>query len=180
MNMQPLFSTKERELILDYLLDNPDEEINMNGLARKLGVSPGQVHHYLGILEKQGLFRNRKLVDNAITRSLRVVKNLNRIKESRAVERIRKKLPRAKGIGVYGSWANGTNKWSSDLDLWVKINKDLSDLELAKLNKELSEKIGVSVEVLIATPDRMEHLRKNVESLYHSLFNSITLWGESL
>ncbi|MCD6522168.1 MAG: nucleotidyltransferase domain-containing protein [Candidatus Diapherotrites archaeon] len=178
--MQPLFSTKERELILDYLLDNPNEEINMNALARKLGVSPSQVHHYLGILKKEGLFKNKKLVDNAITRSLRVVKNLSKIKKSQIIKRIRKKFPRVRGVGVYGSWANGTNRKGSDLDLWIKIDKDLSDLDLAKINKELSKRMEVSVEVLVATPERMEHLRKNVESLYYSLFNSITIWGESL
>ena len=179
MNMQPLFSTKERELILDYLLDNPGEEVNMNALARKLEVSPGQVHHYLKILEGHGLFKDKRLVDNAITRALRLLKNLAEIEDFELVKTIRKKVRKAEGVGVYGSWANGSNKSSSDLDIWVKSDKDLSDLNLAKLNKELSAQVGVSVEVLVLTPERMRHLKSKAESLYHSLFNSVILWGAS-
>ncbi len=177
--MQPLFSTKERELILDYLLGNPNEEINMNALARKLGVSPGQVHHYLGILEGCGLFKNKMLVDNAMTHTLRLSKNLARMGRFEVIKTIRKRVKRAVGIGVYGSWANGSNKKGSDMDIWVKSDVDLNDLDLSKLNKELSIRAGVPVEVLVLTAERMKHLKNKAESLYYSLFNSITLWGES-
>lgn len=178
--MQPLFSTKEREIILDYLLDNPDEKVNMNALARDLKISPGQVHHYLNILKKHGLFKNKKLGDNAIVRSLRITKNLGRIKNARVVGCIRKKVSGIKGVGVYGSWADGTNKKYSDLDLWLKTDKDLTDLELAKLNKELSKRVGVPVEVLVTTQERLKHLKSKTESLYYSLFNSVKVWGEVL
>ena len=177
--MQPLFSTKERELILDYLLDNPDKEINMNALARELKVSPGQVHHYLAILETKGLFKNKKLSNNPATRALRFIKNLMKLEGAKIIKTIIKKTDKPTGIGVYGSWANGSNKQNSDLDIWIKSTNDLSDLELSKLNRELSERMGVSVELLILTPKRMDHLKNKTEALYYSLFNSITLWGES-
>lgn len=179
MNMQQLYSTKEREIILDYLLENPDEKINMNALARKLKVSPAQVYNYLKILEKYRLFKG-KLIDNSISRSLRMLKNLNEIKKSGVIEQIKKKIKNVKGIGVYGSWANGTNHSRSDLDLWIKTEKDLSDLELAQLNKGLSKTIKAPVEVIVLTPERMTHLKEKTESLYYSLFNSILLWGDAL
>ena len=179
MDMQPLFSTPEREKILDGLLDNPGP-LNAGAMAKALAVSRSQVYNYIGLLEGRGLFKNGKLVDNATTRSLRATKNLMAMRGAGAVSAIRKRLPKAKGIGVYGSWAKGANTPTSDVDIWVKLDRDVDDLSLARLNKELSTKIGAPVEVLAASPARMEHLRKTAESVYHSLFNSVTLWGESL
>ena len=180
MNIQPLFSTPERERIMEHLLEHPSEEISMNALARKLRVSPGLVHKHVSLLRKNGLVRGRKLLDTPLVRALRVVDNLRRVEEAALPNILRKHLAAAKGFGMYGSWSNGSNSETADLDIWVKLEKEPKDSELAALRKRLEGALGVSVDVLIATPDRLEHLRAKSESLYYSLYNSILLWGEPL
>jgi predicted nucleotidyltransferase len=180
MNIVPLFSTKEREEILSYLLTNPSEEITMRGLARKLKLSPGQVHKYIGILKKEGLFERKRLKETPLTSSLRLLWNLKRIDDAGIVGILRRGFTKVAGVGMYGSWASGTNLEDSDLDLWVKTETEPKDIEIAKVRKELEAKIKVPVDVVIATPERLEHFRVKSDSFYFSLYNGKLLWGEGL
>lgn len=180
MKVQPLFSTKERELILAYLLDHPSEKINMNQLARKLKVSVGQIHKYVSILRKEGIVKGISIQDTSMVRSLRVLRNLQRIGERKLINRLKRRIPDISGIGIYGSWANGTNTENADLDIWIKLEKSPADIDIAKTRKELENVIRVPVDITIATPERMKHFREKSDSFYFSLYNGIKLWGEEL
>lgn len=180
MKMQTLFSTDERERILFYLLGHPSQEINLSSLARLLKVSVGQVHKYIAIMKKLGLMKGGRLCDTAAVRALRVILNLDIIEKKNVVKLIRAELPEVKGIGVYGSWANGTNNEAADLDLWLKTAKQFKDVDVAMLRRLLEKKLGASIDLTIVTPERMEHFREKSDSFYFALFNSILLWGENL
>jgi len=180
MEMQPLFSTVEREKIMRYLLENPSTEINMNAMARRLCLSPGQIHKYVSLLRGNGLVEGKWLRDTPLVRALRLIDNLRRIDDARLVRLARRYLTGVKGIAVYGSWATGSNLETADLDIWVKMAKEPKDAELAALRRKLGEAIGAPVDILIATPGRLEHLKSKNESLFHSLYHSIVLWGEGI
>ena len=180
MKIQPLFSTKERELILAYLLDHPSEKINMNQLARKLKISVGQIHKYVSILRKEGIVKGIGIQDTPMVRSLRVLRNLQRIEEKKLINRLKRHIPNILGIGIYGSWADGTNKENADLDVWIKLEKSPADIDIAKTRKELENVILVPVDITIATPEHMKHFREKSDSFYFSLYNGIKLWGEEL
>ncbi|TAL60293.1 MAG: hypothetical protein EPN85_07505 [Bacteroidetes bacterium] len=53
-----------------------------------------------------------------------------------------------KRIRVFGSRARGTNKEESDLDLLVEFSRSLSLIKLIKIERELSEQIGIHVDLL--------------------------------
>lgn len=180
MRIYPLLSTEEREKILGYLLAHPSEKINMNRIARELGLSPGQVHKYVSILRKEGLVEKDEWKEGPPAHSLRLLFNLKRIGEADAVGILCRELPGVKGIGIFGSWASGTNIEGSDLDIWVKIGKEPKELAVAKARKRLEEKIGAPVDVIIATPERMKHFREKSDAFYFSLYNGRILWGEGL
>ncbi len=182
MNISPLFSTPKRELLLCRLLSRPSETLNMNGLARELKISPGQVHKYAGILQKEGLFESRggKLADSPNTRALRVVCNLKRAESGRVVQILRRYFPNAAGIGVFGSWVKGTNNEGSDFDVWIKIENEPEDLLVARARRELERSLGVPADITIATPSRVSGFKEKSGSFYFSLFSGITLWGAEL
>ena len=173
-----MLSTKQRERLFLYLFDNSQKKININAIAREEKLSVGLVHKYVKILEGMGLIVDGWLVDNSITRMLRVVRNHMKIQDADLVNRLRKLVPRAKGIGIYGSWSDGTNRSDSDIDIWINVNKDIDDLALSRMNKDMSNIMDSPVDILVATPERMKHLRENAESLYHSIYHSLLLWGE--
>ncbi|MFH1752265.1 MAG: nucleotidyltransferase domain-containing protein [archaeon] len=180
MNMQVLFSTDEREKIMNYLLYNPSKEINLNEIARQVKVSPGQVHKYVSILRKLGIVKSNFLKESPLVNSLRLTQNLVFIEKKKIVKKLKKGIPEIKGIGVYGSWAKGTNYEDSDLDVWIKIEKTPSDKNLYELKKEIEKSSKVAVDLMALTPEKLLHLKEKSESFYFSLFDTIHLWGESL
>ena len=180
MNITTLFSTTKRVRILDHLLKHPSEPINMNRLAKKLGMSAGLIHKYVTILREEGIVSGNLLVESPVVHSLRLLLNLKRIEESNVLGKLRKHFKKAKGIGIYGSWAKGTNKEDADLDVIIRTAIEQEDITVAKARKELSQAIGAPVDIVIATPERLKHFREKSDAFYFSLYNSITLWGEGL
>jgi len=180
MEIHWLLSTKEREKILGYILEHPSEKINMNGLARKLNLSPGQIHKYVSILRKTGLVSKDRLQELPITSALRLLWNLLRIQKEELIQTLNRHFPKSKGIGIFGSWARGSNLEESDLDIWIKMEKEPGDLELAKARKELERKMGVSVDITVVTPQRLEYFKQKSDAFYFSLYNGILMWGEGL
>lgn len=180
MRIHPLLSTEERERILEHLLRHPSEKINMNKVARELGLSPGQVHKYVSILRGEGLVEKDEWKEGPLAHSLRLLFNIKRIGEARIVWILRKEFPDVKGIGVFGSWASGTNIEGSDLDIWVKTGKEPDELAVAKARKKLEAEVGVPVDIVVATPERMRHFREKSDAFYFALYNGRMLWGEGL
>ena len=106
--------------------------------------------------------------------------NIKRIQEAKVVDVLRGRFPESEGIGIYGSWAHGTNFEGADLDIWLSMKKEPEDLKIAKARRELEERAGVPVDITTATPERLKHFREKSEAFYFSLYNGLILWGEGL
>jgi predicted nucleotidyltransferase len=53
-----------------------------------------------------------------------------------------------KSVGIFGSYARGENTPESDLDILIDYEKPLDLLELVGLEQELSEKLGIKVDLI--------------------------------
>jgi predicted nucleotidyltransferase len=53
-----------------------------------------------------------------------------------------------KKAGIFGSYAKGTNKKSSDLDLLVEIKNKYSLLDLVKIKLELEKKLQKKIDLV--------------------------------
>ena len=51
-------------------------------------------------------------------------------------------------VGIFGSFARNEQKKGSDLDILIDLSKNLNFLELIGLEQELSEKLGVKVDLV--------------------------------
>jgi uncharacterized protein len=51
-------------------------------------------------------------------------------------------------IGVFGSFARKDNNEQSDIDILVKFRKPVSLLELIRIENDLSEKLGIRVDLV--------------------------------
>lgn len=65
-------------------------------------------------------------------------------------------------LGVFGSYARNEQKKESDLDLLVDFNQTLNLLDLIGLEQELSEKLGVKVD-LITTKSLNKNIKPYIE-----------------
>ena len=55
---------------------------------------------------------------------------------------------RPKMVGVFGSYARGEQNPESDLDIVVEFEEDLSLLDIIGLEQELSEELGIKVDLI--------------------------------
>ena len=172
-----LFKTEERACILRYVMFR--SSFRVAEVSRATGVTKGLVSRYLRLLETHGLLqkegREYSSQDVAHSRAIKLLLNLERIDLSAL------SLGSAKGLGLYGSWAMGTNHQESDLDVWIRADSLPPESDLARLQKNLSQQADNEVNLLVLTPEKLERLKREDKPFYNSLFmNSVTLIGESL
>ena len=172
-----LFKTEERARVLRYVVFR--SAFRVAEVSRATGVTKGLVSRYLRLLVEHGLLQKEGRVysphDGAYSRAIRLLFNLERIDLSTL------SLGPVRGLGLYGSWARGTNHQESDLDVWIRADSLPQESVLARLQKDLSLQTEGEVNLLVLTPEKLESLRREDPPFYNSLFmNSVTLKGESL
>jgi predicted nucleotidyltransferase len=172
-----LFKTEERARVLRYVMFRNSSSVAE--VSRATGVTKGLVSRYLRLLEEYGLLqkegREYSPHDGAHSRPIKLLLNLQRIDLSAL------SLGSARGLGLYGSWARGTNHQESDLDVWIRADSLPPESMLARLQKDLSLQTGAEVNLLVLTPEKLERLKREDKPFYNSLVvGPVTLKGESL
>lgn len=177
--MSTLFS-KERERIIEFVLDNPTRKTKVRELAKLLKISPAHVSRTLKILAEYNIIKNNELdLFNPYVKGLKIFFNIKKLIDKNVVRRL-KKLE-ALSVGIYGSWAIGTNYEDSDLDIWIKVSRHPGEIKIAAISNEIRKTLKRNVQILILTPERIERLKKEDPIFYYSLvFGSIKLYGEAI
>jgi predicted nucleotidyltransferase len=142
-------------------------------------VTKGLVSRYLRLLVEHGLLqkegREYSPHDGALSRAVKLLLNLERIDLSTL------SLGSAGGMGLYGSWARGTNHQEGDLDVWIRADRQPPESDLARLQRDLIQQADCEVNLLVLTPEKLERLKKEDKPFYNSLvMNSVTLKGEPI
>ncbi len=65
-------------------------------------------------------------------------------------------------VGIFGSYARGTEKENSDIDILINLQKQINLLELIELQLNLSDLLGIKVD-LITERSLNKHLRPIIE-----------------
>lgn len=172
-----LFKTEERVEILRHVMFSSGYTVSE--VSRTIGINKGLVSRYLRYLEKQGLVqrdgRRYSPLDGALPRVVKLLLNLESIDLSSL------NLGAAKGLGLYGSWAKGTNRQDSDLDVWIRAEVQPSENDLARLQRDLSLQTGSEVDLLVLTPKKLERIKREDPPFYSALITCpVTLKGEPL
>lgn len=176
-----IFSRRQREEILAHMLGNPSRRYRVREIAKELKVSVGSVSQFLALLKKSRILRREGdvfLVDtgNPLARAIKIVLNVAQLDIAPL-----KRIPGLLGIGLYGSWANGTNREDSDIDIWIKVKKRVGEEIIARASAQLNRKTMHKVQVMVFDPEKSESLKKEDPIFYYSLvFGSMVLYGESL
>ena len=75
-----------------------------------------------------------------------------------------------KRIGIFGSFARNENKPGSDLDILVKFKNGITLLQLIKLENDLSEKLGIKVDLVTEGALTNKKLRKSIDKDLRIIF----------
>jgi predicted nucleotidyltransferase len=174
MDLEKLMSSPERvRIIQDVLLQGT---VTNKGVSDRTATNKGLVSIYLnnlvlqGFLSKEG--RSYKVKDSANTRALKRFLNLTTL-TTQCLE-----TSWARGIGCYGSWADGTNTIESDVVVWVIV--DVIDNEkIAQFRKALSDRTRSEVNILVLTDEKIRSMREQDTVFYRNLiYGSVVLAGE--
>ena len=174
-DLSALFRSGERITLLRTVLVLP--ACTVQQIATKTGLSKGLVSPYLVLLEHEGLLEKKErtytLKFSPLTMSVKRLLNID------LVTSVFKKPAWAIGIGMYGSWADGTNTEESDIDLWVYSDNLPRGTAVAEMEREISRTLSAEVHVLILNLDKIATMKKSDEPFYRSFMKqSVTLEGE--
>ena len=174
-----IFKTKERIRILDFV--SKRESVTATDVIRETGSSKAFVSRYLHLLVRTGLIaKENRTYYWQMTAESAVIKRLMNIE---LLTTTIDHLPDwADGVGVYGSFASGTNTTLSDIDLWVLLPTYTmeSELLIAQMEKEIRTRTGHETHILILTTEKLSHLKEHDAPFYTGLREtSLTLRGES-
>ena len=73
-------------------------------------------------------------------------------------------------IGIFGSYARNQNSKDSDIDLLIRFKKTPTLLQLVKIKRELSEIIGIKVDIVTEPSLRDKVLKKNISQDLQIIF----------
>jgi hypothetical protein len=66
-------------------------------------------------------------------------------------------------VGIFGSFARGENKKGSDIDILVEFKESPSLLTLIKLENELTEIIGIKVDLVTTGALKNKRIKKSIK-----------------
>jgi predicted nucleotidyltransferase len=66
-------------------------------------------------------------------------------------------------VGIFGSFARGDNKKGSDIDILVEFKEAPSLLTLIKLENDLSEILGVNVDLVTTGALKNKRIKKSIK-----------------
>ena len=66
-------------------------------------------------------------------------------------------------IGIFGSYARDQNVTDSDIDLLIRFKKNPTLLQMARMERELSELIGIKVDIVTEPSLKDKMLKKQIE-----------------
>jgi DNA-binding MarR family transcriptional regulator len=143
-----MFDSRNKRLIAETVLMNPDKEYYVRELAEEVGVAPSTVSRVVDDLEEMGVVELEKDLKTEIRasktdrfRDLKRSFNLWKLAETDLIEKIQEEaVPEA--IILFGSYSRGEDSDGSDVDIAV-VNGTEKDLELSSYREELGRKVNV-------------------------------------
>lgn len=75
-------------------------------------------------------------------------------------------------IGIFGSYARDENRPDSDLDILVNLGSSISLLQLVHIERELSELLGVKVDLVSDGAIKNRKLRDYIEADLKIIFQT--------
>ena len=76
---------------------------------------------------------------------------------------------RARKIAIFGSYARGEGRPDGDIDILVEFSERKTLLELVRIERELSELLGIKVDLLTEksiSPYLIDKIKREMEVIY--------------
>lgn len=75
-------------------------------------------------------------------------------------------------IGVFGSFIRGDNTENSDIDILIRFQETYSLLQLIRIENELSELLGLKVDLVTEGSIKNERIKKSIQKDLQIIFKA--------
>jgi predicted nucleotidyltransferase len=154
---------------LKVFFENPSKEINVREFARILKISPATASKKLERFSKEKMLKKRKFknfnlfqlnIENEEIIEIKKFYNLKKLKESGLIEELNKFYLKPTII-LFGSFYEGFDNESSDVDLVIISEKDKEFNQKEKFEKKLKKRLQIFV-VKKISEIKNKHLINNI------------------
>jgi predicted nucleotidyltransferase len=175
----PLFRSEMQVRLLALLLLQPERSWTLQDLARALDAPASSVHRELGRAENAGIVRRdatarphrfQAATDDPLHEPLATL-----LGRSVGVEgQLRAVLERPDVLvaTIYGSWAGGTRRPDSDIDVLIVGDADLR--ELRRNVRSIGKAAGRTIDLTVLTADEFRHLLAERSSFARGVLDAPT------
>ena len=155
-----------------------EESLSLRDIASRLRCSVGKVHQAIKLFKQNGLVKTEKIKNrliikpdrnNPIYQKIKALINISKIINSKTYKRINK----IGIIGIYGSYAHGSDDKESDVDLLILT--DRKELELREMIRELEKELSKKINPLILTRQKLNNLERENKEFYIRLKLTTTI-----
>ncbi len=172
----PLFRSEMQLRLLALLLLQPERDWTLQELAQALGAPSSSVHrelsraHDAGIVHRDATARPHHFraatedpLNEPLTQLLRLTVGVE--------EQLRSALqrPDVLAAAIHGSWANGTRRPDSDIDVLVIGDADLR--ELRRLLRPIGKAAGRTIDLTVLSVEEYQRLRAESSSFLRGVLD---------
>jgi DNA-binding transcriptional ArsR family regulator len=166
-SLLPILRSQQQAEILAWLLDDPDREVSLVELAKRLGVPVSSVHREIERAEAAGIVVSRRVGQTRLVRANRQSRFFAPLREllvmafgaPARLSRALGSIPGVEGAYIFGSWAArysgiGGSRPVGDLDLLVLGSAEREAVYRAVT--EVEAELGYPVQVTFRGADWLE------------------------
>ncbi len=158
------------------------EELSIRGIAERIRCSPGTVHHAVKLFKEYDIAKTRKDRNQVLVKPNRENPVYQAIKSSINMWLIQSantfhELVKVGVIGIYGSYARGTDDAQSDIDLLIVTEK--KEMEIREQIRKMEDELGRTINLLVITKKNLHKLEEKDKPFYIRLkFTTRTFNGD--
>ncbi|MDO9231552.1 MAG: nucleotidyltransferase domain-containing protein [bacterium] len=162
-----IFITSQQKALV-FLVENAGKEFQEKEIVKKTGVKKSAVNLALRKLSENKIIKCKKIgrtslyqadSKNNLIREIKVLLNVSKLEPL-----INKLKNDSIEIILFGSFANGTNKKDSDIDLFVLTN-NINGVRKMINNSEFAER----AQIIVKSPSEMIKINKNKPLLFQEI-----------
>lgn len=177
-----LFNGTSTWKVLTYFLHHPSSIVYVNELANLLKIGSASANSALHELENMGLLEMRERArshfysinnEMAVVKSLKVAHFIARLEDLGFVDKFLEVDKDIVSLAIYGSFADGSFKEKSDLNILIISHKEAPAFSPVAL--ELEKGLGLHINLEICTLSKWSCLKKKENGFYQEVTASHVL-----
>lgn len=136
--------------VLNFFLENPDLDIHIKELSRRLKISPATSKKFCNLFNNENILTSEKKGNSIFFKLNNSDNYIQLLKKTYAISKIKENWKKVsvdglKSVVVYGSYASGEYSNNSDIDLLLITRKrDINNSFILKFQNKIKREVNIT------------------------------------